>query len=77
MNSLPTIPLFPADKIVATSGPLALLQEANKIPASFSRVTSAVAGAQALPGRQGENKLSFKHGFRSLSGYKVAHTKAL
>jgi hypothetical protein len=55
MNSLPTIPLFPADKIVATSGPLALLQEANQIPSSFSRVISAVLGARSLPGHLGNH----------------------
>ena len=35
MNSLPTIPLFPAGQIVATPGALALLEQANKSPLEF------------------------------------------
>jgi hypothetical protein len=35
MNSLPTIPLFPAGQIVATPGALALLEQANRSPLEF------------------------------------------
>jgi hypothetical protein len=35
MNSLPIIPLFPAGRIVATPGALALLEEAQKSPSEF------------------------------------------
>jgi hypothetical protein len=32
MNSLPTIPLFPSGRLVATPGALALLEQTNKSP---------------------------------------------
>lgn len=35
MNSLPTIPLFPAGRVVATTGALALLEQARKTPLEF------------------------------------------
>jgi hypothetical protein len=35
MNSLPTIPLFPPGKIVATPGALGLLEQADKSPLEF------------------------------------------
>jgi hypothetical protein len=35
MNSLPTIPLFPAGQIVVTPGALALLEQVNKSPLEF------------------------------------------
>ena len=45
MNSLPTIPLFPPGRLVATPGALALLEQTNKSPWNFSRDTFAVTGA--------------------------------
>lgn len=35
MNSLPTIPLFPPGRMVATPGALALLEQINKSPLEF------------------------------------------
>ena len=35
MNSLPTIPLFPPGRLVATPGALALLGQTNKSPLEF------------------------------------------
>ncbi len=35
MNSLPTIPLFPSGRLVATPGALALLEQTNKSPLEF------------------------------------------
>jgi len=35
MNSLPTIPLFPSGRMVATPGALALLEQTNKSPVEF------------------------------------------
>jgi len=35
MNSLPTIPLFPSGRLVATPGALALLEQTNKLPVEF------------------------------------------
>jgi hypothetical protein len=35
MNSLPTIPLFPAGGLVATPGALVLLERFNKSPLEF------------------------------------------
>ena len=45
MNSLPTIPLFPAGQIVATPGALALLEQANRSPFESFRAIYAVIGA--------------------------------
>ena len=35
MNHLPTVPVFPAGRIVTTPGALALLERANKTPTEF------------------------------------------
>jgi len=45
MNSLPTIPLFPAGQLVATPGALALLEQANQSPLEFLSRHLRVIGA--------------------------------
>jgi hypothetical protein len=63
MNTLPTIPLFPSGRLVATPGALALLEQINKSPLEFL--------ARHLRGDWGdldkedksENKLSLKYRF--------------
>ena len=78
MNSLPTIPLFPAGQIVATPGALALLQQANKTPLEFvSRHLRGDWGDDLCQDDKSENELSLKQGFRLLSSYKVTETEKL
>lgn len=78
MNSLPTIPLFPAGQIVATPGALALLEQANKTPLEFvSRHLRGDWGDNLSQDDKTENELSLKHGFRLLSSYRVTETETL
>jgi hypothetical protein len=78
MNSLPTIPLFPAGQIVATPGALALLQQANKTPLEFvSRHLRGDWGDDLCQDDKTENELSLKQGFRLLSSYKVTESETL
>ena len=78
MNSLPTIPLFPAGQIVATPGALALLGQANKTPLEFlSRHLRGDWGDVLCQDDKTENELSLKQGFRLLSSYKVTETEKL
>ena len=78
MNSLPTIPLFPAGQIVATPGALALLDQANKSPLEFlSRHLRGDWGEELCAEDKTENELSLKNGFRLLSSYKVTETEKL
>ena len=78
MNSLPTIPLFPAGQIVATPGALALLEQANKTPLEFvSRHLRGDWGDDLCQDDKTENELSLKHGFRLLSSYRVTETETL
>jgi len=78
MNSLPTIPLFPAGQIVATPGALALLQQANKTPLEFvSRHLRGDWGDDLCQDDKTENELSLKQGFRLLSSYKVTESEKL
>jgi hypothetical protein len=78
MNSLPTIPLFPAGQIVATPGALALLEQANKTPLEFvSRHLRGDWGDDLCQDDKTENELSLKQGFRLLSSYKVTETEKL
>jgi len=77
MNSLPTIPLFPAGQIVATPGALALLEQANKSPLEFlSRHLRGDWGNLCQEDKT-ENELSLKHGFRLLSSYPITDTEKL
>ena len=74
MNSLPTIPLFPAGQIVATPGALALLEQANKSPSQIlSRHLRGDWGDLCQEDRT-ENELSLKHGFRLMSSYRLNET---
>jgi hypothetical protein len=77
MNSLPTIPLFPAGRIVATPGALALLQQIDKSPLEFlSRHLRGDWGDLCREDKT-ENELSLKHGFRLVSSYQVTETDKL
>lgn len=77
MNSLPTIPLFPAGQIVATPGALELLEHANKTPLHF--LSRHLRGDWGDLGRddKAENEVSLKHGFRLMSSYKITDTDTL
>src|SRR5579864_6625040 len=78
MNSIPTIPLFPSGRIVATPGALALLEEANKSPLEFlSRHLRGDWGEELCPEDKTENELSLKNGFRLLSSYRVNESGVL
>jgi hypothetical protein len=77
MSSLPTIPLFPPGRIVATAGALALLEQANKSPLEFlSRHLRGDWGDLCQEDKT-ENELSLKHGFRIMSSYEVSDTEKL
>ena len=77
MNSLPTIPLFPAGQIVATPGALALLQRVNKSPVEFlSRHLRGDWGDLCQEDKT-ENELSLKCGFRLVSSYQVTDSETL
>ena len=77
MNSLPTIPLFPAGQIVATPDALALLEQANKSPLEFlSRHLRGDWGNLCQEDKT-ENELSLKHGFRLLSSYQLTDTEKI
>jgi hypothetical protein len=75
MNSLPTIPLFPPGRLVATPGALALLEQTNKSPLEFlSRHLRGDWGNLDKEDKT-ENELSLKHGFRLLSSYQLTDTE--
>jgi hypothetical protein len=75
MSSLPTIPLFPPGRVVATPGALALLEQIRKSPFEFlSRHLRGDWGDLCLEDRT-ENELSLKYGFRLLSSYQVTDTE--
>ena len=77
MNPVPTIPLFPAGKIVATPGALALLQRVNKSPVEFlSRHLRGDWGDLCQEDKT-ENELSLKCGFRLVSSYQVTDSETL
>ncbi len=77
MNSLPTIPLFPAGQIVATPGALSLLEQANKSPLDFlSRHLRGDWGDLCQEDKT-ENELSLKQGVRLLSSYRVSGGQTL
>jgi len=77
MNSLPTIPLFPAGQIVVTPGALALLDQANKSSLEFlSRHLRGDWGDRCREDKT-ENELSLKYGFRLMSSYPLTETEKL
>jgi len=77
MDSLPTIPLFPSGRMVATPGALALLDETNKSPLEFlSRHLRGDWGDLDQEDKT-ENELALKFGFRLLSSYQVTETEKL
>ena len=77
MNSLPTIPLFPAGQIVATPGALALLEQANKSPLEFLSRHLRGDWGDLCQDDKAENELSLKYGFRLMSSYQVMDTEKL
>jgi hypothetical protein len=77
MNSLPTIPLFPAGQIVATPDGLALLEQANKSPLEFLSRHIRGDWGDLCQDDKTENELSLKYGFRLMSSYQVTDTERL
>lgn len=77
MNSLPTIPLFPAGRVVATPGALALLEQVNKSPVEFLSRHFRGDWGDLCSEDKTENELSLKHGFRILSSYPISETEKL
>ena len=71
MNSLPTIPLFPAGQIVATPGALALLEQANRSPMEFLSRHLRGDWGDLCEDDKIENELSLRQGFRLMSSYVV------
>ena len=77
MNSLPTIPLFPAGTIVATPGALRLLEQANRSPLEFLSRHLRGDWGDLCPEDKTENELSLKQGFRLMSSYPVTESDNL
>ena len=77
MNSLPTIPLFPAGQIVATPGALALLEQANRSPLEFLSRHLRGDWGDLCQDDKTENELSLKQGFRLLSSYRVSEARTI
>lgn len=77
MNSLPTIPLFPPGRLIATPGALALLEKAQKLPSEFLSRHLRGDWGELCQEDKTENELSLKHGFRLLSSYPVTETDTL
>ena len=77
MNSLPTIPLFPSGKIVATQGALRLLEDANKAPLEFLSRHLRGDWGDLSPEDKAENELSLKQGLRLMSSYPITDRETL
>ena len=77
MNSLPTIPLFPPGRLVATPGALAVLEQVNKSPLEFLSRHLRGDWGDLCQEDKGENELSLKCGFRLLSSYQVTDSEKL
>lgn len=75
MNSLPTIPLFPPGRLVATPGALALLEQAKKSPLEFLSRHLRGDWGDLDKENKSEDELSLKYGFRLLSSYQVTETE--
>jgi len=71
MNSLPTTPLFPSGRLVATPGALALLEQTNKPPVEFLSRHLRGDWGDLFQEDKTENELGLKYGFRLLSCYQV------
>jgi hypothetical protein len=67
MNSVPTIPLFPAGQIVSTPGALTLLEQARKSPLEFLSRHLRGDWGDLCQDDKTENELSLKYGFRLMS----------
>jgi hypothetical protein len=77
MTSLPTIPLFPSGRLVATPGALGLLEQIHKSPLEFlSRHLRGDWGDLDQEDKT-ENELGLKYGLRLLSSYPVTETEKL
>lgn len=77
MNSRPTIPLFPAGRLVATPGALALLEHINKSPSELLSRHLCGDWGDLCQEDKTENELSLKYGFRLLSSYQVTDTEKI
>lgn len=77
MNSLPTIPLFPAGQIVATPGALALLEDTKKAPLEFLSRHLRGDWGDLCPDDKAENELSLNHRFRLMSNYHITDSDNL
>jgi hypothetical protein len=77
MNYLPTNPLFPTGKIVATPGALELLQKANK--SALELLSRHLRGdwGDLCQEDKTQNELSLKYGLRLMSSYPVTSTEKL
>jgi hypothetical protein len=75
MNSLPTIPLFPPGRLVATPGALALLERINKSQSELLSRHLRGDWGNLCQEDKAENELSLKYGFRLLSSYQVTDTE--
>jgi hypothetical protein len=74
---MPTIPLFPAGRLVATPGALALLEQTNRSPLEYvSRHLRGDWGDLCSEDKT-ENELSLKYGFRLMSSYQVTESEKL
>lgn len=77
MNSLPTIPLFPPGRLVATPGALALLEQTNQSPLEFLSRHLRGDWGDLCQEDETENELGLKCGFRVMSSYQVTQTEKL
>lgn len=77
MNTLSTIPLFTAGRLVATPGALALLEQVNKSPLEYISRHLRGDWGDLDQGDKTENELSLKYGFRLLSSYQVTESEKL
>ena len=77
MNSLPTIPLFPPGRLVATPGTLALLEQTHKTPVELLSRHLRGDWGDLCEEDKTENELSLKYGLRLLSTYRVTETEKI
>jgi|SRR5579883_2854269 hypothetical protein len=77
MNSLPTLPLFPPGRLVATPGALALLEQTNKSPLEFLSRHLRGDWGDLCQEDKAENELSLKYGFRLMSRYPITDTATI